>query len=379
MNLRTRLSLNALILKALIPCLCLSGLVARAEERPISGDSVPGFDPIDTVILEFMDTVGCQAATVAVSKDQRLLYSRGYGWSDERRQKPVRPDALMRIASITKPVTAAAVRNAIRAGQVSLDTRAFELIDVRPRGGTIADPRIHDITVAHLLDHKGGWDREASFDPMFHDQQIRKELRLRGPVTPIQVIEYMLTKPLQFTPGENVAYSNFGYCVLGRVLEKVTRKRYDECIQQSVFRPLGITDIRTGSSVLKKRHPREVWYPVGVNAFSLDVMDSHGGLIASAPALCEFLQAYWIGGDPRLPGQRGNWTFFGSLPGTTAMVRQREDGVNVAVLFNGRRDATLNQDNDSLRQSMDQAITDVLTATSPDLRTAPSEGLIRPD
>jgi hypothetical protein len=85
-------------------------------------------------------------------------------------------------------------------------------------------------------------------------------------------------------------------------------------------------------------------------------MDAHGGLIATAPALCEFLHGYWISGEPRLQGHRQNWVFFGSLPGTTAMVRQRRDGVNVAVLLNGRRDKYIDEDNDSLKKAIDLAI-----------------------
>jgi CubicO group peptidase (beta-lactamase class C family) len=151
-------------------------------------------------------------------------------------------------------------------------------------------------------------------------------------------------------------YSNFGYCVLGRVLEKAAKRPYPDCVQQAVCKPLGIKDIKLGHGDLRRRDPREVWYPVPEDVFSLDVMDSHGGLIASAPALCQFLQAYWISGEPRLQGQRGDWTFFGSLPGTTALVRQREDGLNVAVLLNGRRDDHFGEDNDTLKQAIDRAM-----------------------
>src|SRR5262249_40988595 len=242
--------------------------------------------------------------------------SRGYGWSDEARKKPVPPDALMRIASATKPITAAAVKNAVRARHLSLNAKAFDLIALKAPSGKEADPRIRRITVGQLLEHKGGWDREASFDPMFRTKQIEKELGLSHPASPMNVVEYMLTQPLQFTPGEKSVYSNFGYCVLGRVLEKVMKKPYADCIQQSVCKPLRIKDIKLGRGSAEKRDLREVWYPVAEDAFSLDVMDVHGGLIASAPALCQFLQAYWISGDPRLPGQRADWTFFGSLPGT---------------------------------------------------------------
>lgn len=332
------------------------GVLASAEDRPVSGRNVAGFEAVDRAVLGFMDTLGCQAAVIAVAKDGQRLYSRGYGWSDEAKKTPVPPDALMRIASVTKPVTAAAIKNAIRAKQLSLETKAFELIAVKPAGGRLADPRINAITVGQLLEHKGGWDREASFDPMFLSRQIEKELALKAPATPVNVIEYMLARPLQFSPGEKSVYSNFGYCVLGRVLETAMKKPYSDSIQESICRPLAIPDIRLGSSSLKKRDPREVWYPVAEDAFSLEVMDAHGGLIASAPALCQFLKAYWINGDPRLPGQRADWTFFGSLPGTTAMVRQRPDGIDVAILLNGRRDRQINEDNGELKKMIDQAI-----------------------
>ena len=343
-------------LSALVVCLSLCGSPASAENRPVTGKKATAFGPIDRAALEFMDKVGCQAATVAVSKDGRLLYSRGYGWSDQAKRKPVQPDALMRIASVTKPITAAAVKSAVHAKLLSLDAKAFELIAIKPPGGKVVDARIYKITVGHLLEHKGGWDGASSFDPMFRATQIENELRLGHPTTPVDVIAYMLTKPLQFAPGEKTAYSNFGYCVLGRVLEKVYKKPYSDCIQQVITKPLGIKDIKLGHAALNKRDTREAWYPVGESAFPFDVMDSHGGLIASAPALCQFLRSYWISGDPRLKGQRAQYTFFGNIPGTTAMVRQREDGVNLAILFNGRRDAHFAEDNDALKDAIDKAL-----------------------
>jgi N-acyl-D-amino-acid deacylase len=336
--------------------LVLCGALAAAEDRPATGKKVRGFEPIDQAVLELMDRIGCQSATVAVSKDGRVVYSRGFGWCDEARQKPVPPDALMRIASLSKAVTAAAVKNAARARLLSLDTRAFEYIAVKAPGGTVADPRVSRVTVAQLLDHTGGWDREASYDPMFRTKQVERELRLGHPATPADVIAYMLSQPLQFAPGEKAAYSNFGYCVLGRVLEKAYGKPYFDCVQQAVLKPLGIKDIRLGRGALEKRDAREVWYPVAEDAFPLDVMDAHGGLIASAPALCTFLGAYWVGGDRRAGGQGGDWTSFGSLPGTTAMARQRPDGVNVVVLLNGRREEHFKEDNDALKDRVDKAI-----------------------
>ena len=95
------------ILSATFLCLFLANTLAVAQDRPTTGKKQRGLEPIDKAVLDFMDTIGCQAATIAVSVDGKLIYSRGYGWSDEAKKKPVSPDALMRIASVSKPITAA--------------------------------------------------------------------------------------------------------------------------------------------------------------------------------------------------------------------------------------------------------------------------------
>jgi N-acyl-D-amino-acid deacylase len=340
-----------------VPLACLlAGARAAGEERPVTGTAVPAFRPVDDAVGQFMDTIGCQAATVAISRDGKLLYSRGYGWAEADRQRPTPPDALLRIASVSKPITAAEVKKLIRDGKLSLQTRAFPLLALRSYNGKGGDPRLADITVGQLLEHEGGWDAQKSFDPMFMTRDIEKALHLKTPATPVNVIEYMLARPLQFAPGERSAYSNFGYCVLGRVIEQVTGRPYGDAVRHDLFRPLGIEDIRLGHSAARDRDPREVWYPVADDAFPIEVLDAHGGWVASAPALCRFLDAYWLDGEPRGPGDGGSWTFFGSLPGTTAMARQRPDGINIAVLVNGRRDDSVDSDCKLLLRLVDRAV-----------------------
>jgi hypothetical protein len=182
--------------------------------------------------------------------------------------------------------------------------------------------------------------------------QIEKDLKLKKPATPVNVIEYMLAQPLQFAPGERSAYSNFGYCVLGRVIEHVTGKSYFDAMNDDIFKPHGIKALKLGHNARKDRDAHEVWYVEGDEGFSVEVMDAHGGWIASAPALCKFMDAYWISGEPRKGGESQNWTFFGSLPGTSSMARQRPDGLNVAVLFNNRTDADLGV----LQKAVDEAL-----------------------
>jgi N-acyl-D-amino-acid deacylase len=322
----------------------------------MTGETVEGFEPLDEAIHRYMDLVPCTAATAAVGKDGKLLYSRGYGWRDARKQKPTQPDTLMRIASVTKPFTSAVVRKLIRDGKLSPDTEVFPYLEIRPYNGKEGDRRLRQITIAHLLEHKGGWDLEKTFDPLFRTPQIEKALRVRGPATPRNVIEYMLAQPLQFDPGQRYAYSNFGYVVLGRVLEKATGKPYLAVLDREILQPLEIKDVKLSRSAARDRDSREVWYPIADNHFPIEVMDSHGGLIASAPALCSFMHSYWLGGEPRQADEHYHYAIFGSLPGTTAMARQRLDGINVAVLFNNRREKTYAEDDKLLQRSVDEAL-----------------------
>ncbi|MGC4003617.1 MAG: serine hydrolase domain-containing protein [Pirellulales bacterium] len=162
---------------------------------------------------------------------------------------------------------------------------------------------------------------------------------------------------MQFDPGEKSAYSNFGYCLLGRVVERSTGKCYFDALDERILKPAGIVDVRLGYAALKQRDPREPDYAPGEDDFDLDVMDAHGGLIASAPAVCEMFACYWIDGTPRKAGERQNWAFMGSLPGTTALIRQ-DVGWDVCLLFNGRRDKTLEEDARRLLKSVDQALKD---------------------
>jgi len=139
---------------AMLFLLCNS--VADAEDRPISGKKVPGYEPIDKVVTEFMDTTGYQAGTVAISKNGRQYYSRGFGWLDESKSKPIPPDALMRIATVTNSITAAMIKSRIRSRQLTLTTKAFDFIGIKTPEGKTVDPRISKITIGQLLEHKAG-------------------------------------------------------------------------------------------------------------------------------------------------------------------------------------------------------------------------------
>ncbi len=264
-----------------LSALLLLPTAAFAEKPPISGTSKPEFAPVDEAAVEFRTTIACDALTVAISKDGKLLYARGFGWRDAKHKLPAQSSTLMRIASVTKPFTESAVRKLVRDHKLTYDTKAFDFLKLPPPANAKEDPRLKEITVQMLLDHKGGWDRNKAFDPMFATQKIEKSLGLKHPARPADVVRYMLGQPLQFDPGSRSEYSNFGYCVLGRVIEKAAGKPYFNYVRDEILQPIGITDIKLAHDAVKNRDPEEAYYPAEV---LVEVMDSHGGLIASAPA-----------------------------------------------------------------------------------------------
>ncbi|MCP4848506.1 MAG: beta-lactamase family protein, partial [Verrucomicrobiaceae bacterium] len=152
----------ALLLQLISFCL----IDAAAQVRPVSGIPVPELAVLDTAMQDIMQANDIGAGVLAVMKDDTVVYRRAFGWQDEERNIPLRPDCVMRVASVTKPFTAAAIRHLVASGAISLDSQVFS--GRNPESGILdynafgtRDARLTDITVNHLLQHRGGWDRDA--------------------------------------------------------------------------------------------------------------------------------------------------------------------------------------------------------------------------
>jgi N-acyl-D-amino-acid deacylase len=361
----------------------------------LANPKVPIAPAFDGVLEGFMQARQIPGGALAVVKDRRLVYARGYGWADREKQEPARADSLFRIASISKPFTAAAVLKLVVGGRLSMEAGAFDLLRLEPPQGRHADPRLGKITVRHLLHHTGGWDRDKSGDPMFMSAKIARATDTPEPASQQAIIRYMSGQPLDWGPGEHFAYSNFGYCVLGRIIEKVSGVEYGPFIRQTILAPIGIDRMRLGGSLESGRAPGEVKYymrdggrtrsvfpaiggtvPAPYGGFCLEAMDSHGGWLASAVDLMRFAAALedpqrqnWLptparrlfyetpappvgrepGGSmkptyygcgwqvrPARGQDKANCWHNGSLPGTYTLLVRRWDGLAWAVLFNQR-------------------------------------------
>lgn len=309
---------------------------------------------IDAQVTQSMDAIGATAAALAISYNGRVVYSKGYGHSDRRGRKPTSERIAMRLASCTKPFTAAAIRELIRQGKIDIDTRVFDYLDIPP-WAALADRRIREITISDLLTHRGGWDRDQTFDPMYEIDRLKSELGV-SKVTKKHIVRYMWDQPLQNSPGTVRSYSNFGFLLLGLVIEKATDQSYVVAIRDLVTAPIDAGEVFLSSSVRRNRKSREVFYPKE-NKLNLHLRDSASGLATDAVTLCNFMEHYWLDGRKRK--SRDGWFFFqiGTHPFcTSAFMEQREDGISFSALFNRRREDHYLEDNAQVRARLNQAI-----------------------
>jgi N-acyl-D-amino-acid deacylase len=328
--------------------------LSQGEPLPLTGQSADALAPLDQAMRELLTQNDVPGAALAVARGGRIVYARGFGYADAEAREPdgrcsprvVEPTSLFRIASLSKPITAVAVLRMVDRGELSLDDRVFELLPHEPAASRrewpaaarrewpaaprreslpgepkpAMDERLNRVTVRDLLQHSGGWDSNIATDPMFHPVKIADVLDVPPPAGPSEIIRFMLGWPLDFDPGTRMAYSNFGYCVLGRVIEQVAGCGYEEHVRRDVLRPLGITSMRIGRTLPEGRAEGEVRYytqnnrvglsvmaeqlgarvPCPYGTWYLEAMDAHGGWIASAVDLATFASAVQRHGETKL-------------------------------------------------------------------------------
>jgi N-acyl-D-amino-acid deacylase len=365
------------------------------QEILISGQAVPGMESYDKTISDFMRQFAIPGGAVAVMRDGKLIYARGFGFADVENKKPVQPDALFRIASVSKPITAAAIMKLVEEGKLNFDDRVAPFIaHLTPAPGALVDPRWDQITIRHLLNHTGGWDRNkpnGGFDPMDRPVTAAVAVNAPTPATAETIIRYMKGLPLDFNPGEKFAYSNFGYAILGRVVESLTGMPYPQYVRTRVLEPVGANRTQQGRSRMIHAIADEVKYyspnqgvnaplvasvfpgegavPLNYGGFHLEAADASGAWVSSAIDLLRFVGG--IDGHPHRPDiltpglvlqmtssgptvcssgachygfgwfvrptlGDATWTHGGSWPGTTAMLVRSHHNFSWIGLFNAR-------------------------------------------
>lgn len=254
---------------------------------------------VENAVKAFMSKYNVPGMSVAITKDERLVYAKGYGLADKASGTPVTTGSLFRIASVSKPITALAVLKLVDEGKLSLDQKVFGAGGIlgTTYGKQPYTPQLEQITVRQLLDHTAGgdawnhlWNYPTRIDPFYQPEW-------RG-YTQAQVLSATIdTRPVTQTPGTKNVYSNVSSNFAGRVVEKVAGMSYEKYVQEALLKPLGISasTMRIGGSTLAERFPNEVVYHnpyAGYDQpydFSVPRFDAHGGWITTAPNLARLL------------------------------------------------------------------------------------------
>ena len=246
------------------------GLPVRLNETLTNEMSdIPELRPMDASIDSFRVSWGIRGLGFAVMRNDSLLYAKGYG--EDKYGRPMAPGTTNKLASVSKLLTAIAIMELVEEGMFSLQSPVFGPFGVlKGFDDVIQDERHYLITVEHLLRHQGGLYYGAA-DPMFKTYEIMRELGISSAPNQTQLARYLLSKPLEFEPGTWQQYSNFGYMLLGMIIEQATGEDYERYMQENIFEPNGCF----GFSMARD--------------YTVRILGGGGGWVGSAPELARMV------------------------------------------------------------------------------------------
>ncbi|MAU72332.1 MAG: hypothetical protein CML04_09565 [Pseudozobellia sp.] len=332
-------------------------LTPDPDPEPASQEDI---SQVDDAVTAFMQKYDVPGAALAVSVNEKMVYTKGYGLSNLENEAPTLSDDVFRVASLSKPFTSTAVMKLIDDGLLSRDDKVFgpDGILGDAFGTAILTENELKITIDHLLIHGGGgWAASSGGDPIDYEPQLDSN----------DFIEYLLNNwDLSHAPGDSYNYSNTGYWLLARIIEKVSGESYENYIS-NLIKPTGITSFKSTTFREDDREPNEVEY-YGTSADSPYIYtiasrrDGDAGVVISAPDMLRFVcgidgktgrtdlissASQNLMATPseisHLGRGLGTWQeqnllfFTGSLPGTRTWFYIDANGKNAVILLNYRR------------------------------------------
>ncbi len=343
------LSRRSFLTGAALACCNLPALAEQGQPQP------PSEEQVRALVDRFLRTYDVPALSLAYGRGSRIRLAQAFGEANRKDHQPATPQSLFRIASLSKCITSAAIFTLVDAGKLRTSDLVFGPTGILSNV-SVAPGHIQQLTVRHLLTHTaGGWGIGDN-DPMFHNRDRDRNAFLQHTVT---------NYGLYNAPGSTYAYSNFGYFLLGRIMERVSGQPYPAYVQEHVLHPLGITDMQLGTN---RTAPNEVRYyndgPSDPYNLPIELHDANGGWLATPTDLVHFALGVFSATDkagaPTLfspqtleqilqptaanPHYACGWglspdgdaTHAGSLPGTTTLLMHRHDGLAWAILTNTR-------------------------------------------
>ena len=220
---------------------------------------LPEMKSMEKYIQRWMNRNNIRGASLAIMRDEQLIYCKGFGWADQEMERPAEVGDIYRIASASKLVTAIGIMKLCEEGLLSLDSKVFGEAGILNYFTEFKDKRAKNITVRQLLNHTSGFSRSMG-DLMFRIADVMEWKEINATPTYDEIIDFQLGLRLRCAPGSSAQYSNVGYLVLSRVIEKVSGMSYEEYLQRNVLWPAGCYDMHIAKNYYQERYPREVKY-----------------------------------------------------------------------------------------------------------------------
>ncbi|MBR5856530.1 MAG: beta-lactamase family protein [Bacteroidales bacterium] len=246
-------------------------------------------DPkIDQMVYSYMIKHDVPGVSLAISKDESLVYKAAYGFADVSKEERVTSDYMFRLASMSKQHTSIAIMKLFEEGKLSLNDCVFGKDGILGEmlGDNIKDSRARHITVQQLLEHTSGYSVDNIFGGLS---------RYSGMTLKDRMVYLLENESLAYTPGTTHKYNNFGFSALGLVVEAVSGKDFETYLKEDIYSHSkeSITNIRGGKNDAGNRFANEVvYYAQGSkDAYgnNVEVGIAAGGIIASAPDLMKLM------------------------------------------------------------------------------------------
>lgn len=238
------------------------------------------FNSLDNRVEQFMGKWGIKGLSLAVTRNDSLMYAKGYGWADMEAAIKMKPTHIMRLASASKLVTAVAIMHLCEQGKLTLDSKVFgpeAILNDTSYTNAIKDNRLFDITIDHLLRHRAGFGKGAG-DPMTTTKDIMAAHNLQQPPTNEELTAIVLGRKIAFTPGEGYRYSNFGYMLLSLIIERLSGQSYWDYVNREILEPAGCYRFRPATNYYAERTQDEVKY-YGPDSVKVEEFNGSGKMV----------------------------------------------------------------------------------------------------
>jgi len=220
------------------------------------------YHEMDSIVERYLKRWEINGAQLVITRNDSLLYARGFGWADKERGIKMEPSMVMRFASVSKLITAVGIMKLWEMKKLKMGEKVFGergILRDTTYNNSIKDQRYYDITVEQLLRHQAGFNNYAG-DPVSSTRYIMMQNHLTTPPDHNTLLKILLKRHLGYTPGQGKCYSNLGYMILSMVIEKKSGMKYEDFIQKYVLHPAGCYDMHIAGIYYKDRRPNETKY-----------------------------------------------------------------------------------------------------------------------